>query len=730
MGNSSTASVRRFRRYRSFRGRGRGRGPLWLIALTVLGLIALPAAAAQADSTWSGAATSPTPPGNQVWSLAANWVGNVAPVPATAGVLTFPDLSSNPACTATPPTAACYTSHNDLSGVNATGLVFSNTTASTKYQILGNGIALSGGITDNSGGNTGDVISIPLALSGTQNWLIGNGFGSSYNSLSLTAAVTGSVPLGVTFQPNAGSSSTGDLYVDSDMEVGAVTVTGSGGLHIGGPGSPGSVNGTDKDGVAITNKARLVANPGATVGALSFATSGALLLGSSTASTGNPGTLGVNGKATLDSTTTTTALLSDNGSTAGTDFSQLSGNSTITLGGMLVIDQPQVNGTCVALNRGDIATLVSGPLSGTFANAADGAILTLGGSCPSTQVQIHYTANSVTATVVSGSTPTTTTLATPNPSPTATNQNVTLTATVMTNTNGNVAPSGTVAFSANGTPIPGCTSQPVTPSGSTGTTTCTTSFAASSSPESLTAAFTGAAGSGQAGSASGPQSLTVDKGATATKLAVSNQSPAAGGSVTYTATVTANVTGASTPSGTVAFMDNGRPISSCPAQRLTTGSSTATCAVSYSGGGAHSITAVYGGDASFSGSTSPATTVTVSAPSGKKSTGRLLGPAGRLTVIGRTIRFTEKCQSTLLCRGRFSLTVTVRGKNKKLTTVGCASGSFRIRANRSAALRVTLSSACLRLLRAQAHHRLTVIYTSTSQTRQSGQRNRVTLVLR
>jgi hypothetical protein len=151
--------------------------------------------------------------------------------------------------------------------------------------------------------------------------------------------------------------------------------------------------------------------------------------------------------------------------------------------------------------------------------------------------------------------------------------------------------------------------------------------------------------------------------------------------------------------------------------------------VSYASGGSRTITAAYSGDANFSGSTSSPATVTVSAPP-PPPRGRLLGPGGRLTVIGRTIRFTEKCQSKVLCRGRFSLTATVRGRHGKLTTVRCASGSFRIRANRSATLRVTLSSACMRLLRAQRHHRLTVMYTSQSSTGQVGQRKRIVLVLR
>ena len=92
-------------------------------------------------------------------------------------------------------------------------------------------------------------------------------------------------------------------------------------------------------------------------------------------------------------------------------------------------------------------------------------------------------------------------------------------------------------------------------------------------------------------------------------------SPAAGSNVTYTATVTPGVPGASTPSGTAAFLDGGSPISICTAQPLTAGSSSATagCTVSYPSAGSHTITAAYGGDANFTGSSSPVTTVTVQA---------------------------------------------------------------------------------------------------------------------
>jgi hypothetical protein len=153
--------------------------------------------------------------------------------------------------------------------------------------------------------------------------------------------------------------------------------------------------------------------------------------------------------------------------------------------------------------------------------------------------------------------------------------------------------------------------------------------------------------------------------------------------------------------------------------------------VSYAQVGSHSITASYTGDANFSGSSSLATTVTVSAPPVKKATtGRLLGPTGRVTVTRRTIRFAVRCQSKSLCRGRFSLTATVRRKHHKLTTVRCGTASFQIGANRSQTRRVALDGACLRLLRAQPHHRLTVAYSFQPQTGQVGERRRITLVLR
>ncbi|MGB8195454.1 MAG: Ig-like domain repeat protein [Acidimicrobiales bacterium] len=67
--------------------------------------------------------------------------------------------------------------------------------------------------------------------------------------------------------------------------------------------------------------------------------------------------------------------------------------------------------------------------------------------------------------------------------------------------------------------------------------------------------------------------------------------------VTYTATVAPTDNG-----GTVAFSDDGQPITACTAQTVT--ASVATCTVTYPGIGSHEISAVYSGDENYGTSTS------------------------------------------------------------------------------------------------------------------------------
>jgi hypothetical protein len=574
----------------------------WLFLLTTVGALVLPVAAAQADATWTGASTT-----SSSWSDSANWSDATIPTGST-GTLSFPTLGS---C------GTCYTSTNDLSGISATSLVLGN--SSSQYQILGKVFTVGdGGINDTPGHGTGDVIKAPIALSDSQTWVVGTTVNNGYNSLTLLGGIKGGSGDAVTI-----STPNGDLFVDSDMEAGPVTSQGPGGLHIGGaPGlnEPGSINASNGQPVTV-NGGTLTPNPGSTTGPLSITGSTLLLLGTNKANT-DATSLQVNGNATLGSSITTRTFIDDNGSTAGTDFSQLSATGNITLGGTLDLRQARLNnntGTCVALTPGDVATLVTttGTLSGAFSNAPDGTTLTVASSCQSTppKLRINYTASSVTATVLGAVTPTTTTLATPNPSPSSTNQTVTLTATVTTTGTGAPAPTGTVAFSGNAAAISGCTSQPLTVSGVTGTATCSTSFPAKGSPEALTATFNPANGSGQAASTSSTRSLTVNPAATTTAVSASNASPIVGTSVIYTATVTAGITGASQPSGSIAFMDGANSISGCTGRPLTPGSlsSTATCTVTYSTTGSHTISASYGGDPNFADSSSPPATVIVNA---------------------------------------------------------------------------------------------------------------------
>lgn len=353
--------------------------------LTTLGVMALPAAAAQASATWTGAGTTPE------WANAANWAGTPPAANKSAGTLTFPTLSG---CVA-PKT--CYTSHNGLAGVSATGLVFANTSSS--YHILQtNSPRLTvgtGGVRDTPGGGAGDVIYDPLTLSGPQTWSVGSTV-NGYNSLTVLGGIAGPTTTVSVSVPR------GDLFIDSDMETGPASVSGAGGLHIGGaPGSghPGSVNGTDGQPLTI-NGSVLTANPSSTSGPVSLS-GGTLQLGTNAQNNGTT-TLSVHGTATLSSSTTFKTFINNNGSIPGTDFSQLSATGNITVGGRLVIGHGPVGGKCIALSAGDVATLVttSGTLSGKFLNAAEGATLTLGNACPGTKVKIHYASTSVTATVV------------------------------------------------------------------------------------------------------------------------------------------------------------------------------------------------------------------------------------------------------------------------------------------------------------------------------------------
>jgi len=246
--------------------------------------------------------------------------------------------------------------------------------------------------------------------------------------------------------------------------------------------------------------------------------------------------------------------------------------------------------------------------------------------------------------ILPGSDATTTALVA-SPGAAVTNEAVTLTATV-TSALGAPFPSGTVAFENGGATIGACGSVAVSASAQSVTAVCSTAFAASTAR--LTAAFTPSAGSFLTGSVSSTESLPVGLGSSSTSLDASSTVNVGIRSI-YTATVTTSYTGLGViqPSGAVEFLDAGQPIGSCSSQPLL--GQAATCAVTYTGAGAHAITARYLGDANFAASSSPTEVVramatpasgsTTSAGGSTTSAGGSSG-AGVLSTITSTMTWT------------------------------------------------------------------------------------------
>ena len=178
-------------------------------------------------------------------------------------------------------------------------------------------------------------------------------------------------------------------------------------------------------------------------------------------------------------------------------------------------------------------------------------------------------------------------------------QSVTFTATVTAATG---TPTGSVTFFDNGTNI-GTSALSTT----AGVTTANLPLATlPAGPDTVTAQYGGT--TEFAGSSTPPAGVVVNvaKAATTTATVTSNLNPSVSGqSVTFTAAITVNAPGAGTPTGTVTFYDNGTAIGTG-----TVGTSVppgpaigASLTISSLSVATHPITASYGGDTNFVGST-------------------------------------------------------------------------------------------------------------------------------
>ena len=122
---------------------------------------------------------------------------------------------------------------------------------------------------------------------------------------------------------------------------------------------------------------------------------------------------------------------------------------------------------------------------------------------------------------------------------------------------------------------------------------------------SITARYNGSAN--YAPSTSSAVQVTVSQATTTTALSSSSPTSTVGQSVTFTATVTPATSG--TPTGSVTFFDGAATLGS----GILNSSRQATFSTSSLSAGTHSITAAYGGDTNFMGSTSAVFTQTVNA---------------------------------------------------------------------------------------------------------------------
>jgi Bacterial Ig-like domain (group 3) len=227
---------------------------------------------------------------------------------------------------------------------------------------------------------------------------------------------------------------------------------------------------------------------------------------------------------------------------------------------------------------------------------------------------------------------------------------------------------GTVKFTDNSAPVSGCTA--VMPS-STGVATCTDpSLAFSATPHVIQATYSGDSNySTTVGTLTGGQ--TVNQGSTSVTLSSSANPSAFEQSVTFTATVTPNPSGPTGLKGAVTFVDSvtSAAIPGCSNLTLTSagGAGQATCttaglAVSPP---AHTITASYGSDSNFSGSSSntfvqtvnPATSqisLTLSSPSPlavntvEVFTANIPLPTGITSLLG-TVSFTDNGSAITNC---------------------------------------------------------------------------------
>ena len=252
------------------------------------------------------------------------------------------------------------------------------------------------------------------------------------------------------------------------------------------------------------------------------------------------------------------------------------------------------------------------------------------------------------AETISGATATTTTLSS-SPNPSTFGQSVTFTANV---TSGAGVPAGTVTFTEGAT----VWAANVAVDGSGNAAFGTAALAVGS--HTLTAAFAGASGWANSSGTDAASPQVVTKDATTTVVSSSANPSVYSQPVTFTAAVTANAPGGGLATGTVTFKDG----SSTLGTGALDGTGHATFTTSTLSVAAHSITAVYGGDASFNGSTSAIVTQTVNKDGTTATVTSSLNPSAHNQAVTFTATVAANAPGTAIPTG----TVTFKDGTKKL----------------------------------------------------------------
>ena len=269
----------------------------------------------------------------------------------------------------------------------------------------------------------------------------------------------------------------------------------------------------------------------------------------------------------------------------------------------------------------------------------------------------NFTASTGTGTETVSQAATTTALASSATSST-TGQSVTFTATVSATSPGSGTPTGTVTF-LNGSTTLG------TQTLSGGVATLTTS-SLTAGTHSITASYTGSTNFSSSTSSAVTETVTAS-GTTASTVTLTASSTTAvyGQSVTLSATV-APTTGSGTPTGTVTFLDGSTTLGT---QTLSSGA--ATLSVTTLPVGTDSITASYGGDSTYSGSTSTAVSESV----GQAVTSTTVSSSAASAVVGQYVTFTATVAVTSPGSGTPSGTVTFLDGSTTLGTQTLSSGT-------------------------------------------------------